>query len=103
MTARKKTPAEVVASFDAIVAELDVPDPLPFNANITVECPTGEQLLALNDATQADDVRALRAAIFGDAVDEANEAFAKAPFKAWNAWFAAYMKHFFGDDDAGKS
>ena len=102
MTTRKKTEAEIVASFDAVLQELDVPDPLPFNAEITLQCPTGEELLALNDAMQKDDLRSLRVAIFGEDMEKANEAFAKAPFTAWNAWFKTYMKHFFGDDDAGK-
>ena len=103
MTARKKTPAEVVGSFEAVLDELEQPDPLVFNSEITVPCPTGQELLDLNDAMGADDLRGLRKIIFGENVDAANAEFAKAPFTAWNAWFKAYMKHFFGDDDAGKS
>lgn len=98
-TTRRKTTKEIVATFDAVVAELDLPDPLPFNDEITLECPSGEQLIAINDAFTADNAVLLRAAIFGDDFEKVNELFLKAPFKAWQEWIKVYMKHFFGDEE----
>lgn len=99
-TARaKKTVAEIINSFDAVVRELDIPDPLPFNDDISLECPTGEQLIAINDAFARDDAVTLRQAIFGDNFETVNNLFLKAPYKAWQEWAKVYMKHFFGDDD----
>ena len=98
-TTRRKTTKEIVATFDAVVAELDLPDPLPFNDEITLTCPSGKQLIAINDAFTADNAIVLREAIFGDDFEKVNELFLGAPYKAWTEWIKVYMTHFFGDDD----
>lgn len=103
-TARaKKTPAQIANSFDTVVRELKIPDPLPFNEEITLTCPSGRQLIAINEAFGENDVIELCKVIFREDFEKANEAFLDAPFVARNEWVQEYMKHFFGDADQGKS
>ena len=85
--------------FAELLATVRVPEPLKVSEKITLECPTKDQVSALQGVTDENEAQKV---IFGDQYDDAMELFGGASLLIWNAFMARYNKHFFGEADPGK-
>lgn len=85
--------------YSELLATVKVPKPLKVTPEITLECPTKDQVAELLVATNDETAQKI---IFGEHFEAAMALFGASPMHIWNKFMERYNAHFFGVADAGK-